>query len=129
MDWPWKALAAVDRRRQYLALPSYLPLRKYHEIPRFLPFTRQMQRQFRSTPGAIGYCMPAKLLCRQFWTLRFGKMSVLSLRSGARRNSPQGKSGFGQPFRGERGHPARVTGELNYGGCDSQGLSGRQERR
>jgi len=69
MDWPWKALAPVDRRREYLALPSYLPLRKCCKIPRFLPFTRQIQRQLHSTPGAIGYCMRAKLLCCKFWTL------------------------------------------------------------
>jgi hypothetical protein len=67
-DSPWKALAPVDRSREYLALLSSLPLRKYRKIPRFLPFPRPIQRQLRSTPGATGYCLRAKPLCRKFWT-------------------------------------------------------------
>ena len=69
MDLPWKALASVDRNREYLALLSYLPLRKYSKIPRFLQFTLQISRQLGATPGAIGYSMRAQLLSCKFWTL------------------------------------------------------------
>jgi hypothetical protein len=69
MDLPWKALAPADRNREYLALLSYLPLRSYRKIPRFLQFTLQISRQLGATPGALGYSMRAKLLSRQFWTL------------------------------------------------------------
>jgi hypothetical protein len=69
MDSPWKALAPVDRDREYLALLSYLPLRTYSKIPRFFQFTFQIQRQLGVCPGAIGYSVRAKLLSRKFWTL------------------------------------------------------------
>jgi hypothetical protein len=69
MDLPWKALAPVDVSREYLALLSYLPLRKYSKIPRFLQFTLQTLGQLRASPGAIGYSLRAKLLSRNFWTL------------------------------------------------------------
>lgn len=69
MDSPWKALAPVDRNREYLALLSYLPLRKYRKIPLFLRFTFQIQRQLRESAGAMGYGLRAKLLNRNFWTL------------------------------------------------------------
>jgi hypothetical protein len=69
MDTPWKALAPVERDREYLALLSYLPLRSYSKIPRFFQFTFQIQRQLSGCPGAHGYSMRAKLLRRQFWTL------------------------------------------------------------
>ena len=69
MDTPWKALAPLDRDREYLALLSYLPLRAFSKIPRFLRFTLQIQRQLRGSPGAIGYSMRAQLLSRKFWTL------------------------------------------------------------
>jgi hypothetical protein len=69
MDLPWKALAPVDRDREYLALLSYLPLRRYSKIPRFLQLTLQILRQLRGSPGAIGYSLRAKLLSRRFWTL------------------------------------------------------------
>jgi len=69
MDTPWKALAPVERDREYLALLSYLPLRSYSKIPRFLQFTFQIQRQLGATPGAIGYSLRAKPLSCKFWTL------------------------------------------------------------
>jgi hypothetical protein len=62
MDSPWKALAAVDKNREYLALLSYLPLSRYSKIPLFF-------RQLRRTPGAVGYSLRAKPLSRKFWTL------------------------------------------------------------
>ena len=69
MDMPWKALAPVDENREYLALLSYLPLRKYSKIPLFLRFTFQIQRQLRETHGAIGYSLRARPFSRNFWTL------------------------------------------------------------
>lgn len=69
MDMPWKALAAVDREREYVALLTYLPLRSYSKIPRFFQFTFQIQRQLKDTQGAIGYTLRAKPLSQRFWTL------------------------------------------------------------
>ena len=69
MDSPWKTLAPRDPSREYLALLSYLPLKKYRTIPRFFRFTLEIQKQLRTTPGVVGYAVRAKLLSRNFWTL------------------------------------------------------------
>jgi len=69
MDMPWTTLAQADANREYFALLSYLPLKKYRAIPSFFRFTFQIQSQLRNTPGAIGYSLRAKLLSRNFWTL------------------------------------------------------------
>jgi hypothetical protein len=69
MDMPWKAIGDVDTNREYVALLSYLPLRKYSKVPAFLRYTLQIQRQMSKTPGAIGYSLRAKVLSRRFWTL------------------------------------------------------------
>jgi hypothetical protein len=69
MDMPWKSLAPVEPDREYVVLLSYLPLLAYREIPRFLRFTFQIQRQLSRCPGAIGYALRARPLHRDFWTL------------------------------------------------------------
>jgi quinol monooxygenase YgiN len=69
MDSQWKALAPAEKNRDYLALLSYLPLKKYRAIPSFLRFSFQIQKQLRGTPGVIGYSLRAKVLSRNFWTL------------------------------------------------------------
>jgi hypothetical protein len=69
MDIPWKTLAVADSQREYVALLSYLPLKKYRTIPRFFRFTFQVQKQLRDTPGVLGYSVRAKILSRNFWTL------------------------------------------------------------
>jgi hypothetical protein len=69
MDSPWKTLAPVEKDREYLALLSYLPLKRYRAIPRFLQFSFQIQKQLRNTSGVIGYSLRAELISRNFWTL------------------------------------------------------------
>jgi hypothetical protein len=69
MDTPWRMIAAADSNREYVALLSYLPPRKYRKILEFFRYTVQIQRQIRETPGAIGYGMRAKVFSRNFWTL------------------------------------------------------------
>jgi quinol monooxygenase YgiN len=69
MDSPWITFAPADAHREYLALLSHLPLKKYSAVPSFFRFTFQIQRQMRATPGAIGYALRAKVFSRNFWTL------------------------------------------------------------
>ena len=69
MDTPWRMIAAAERDRGYVALLSYLPLRRYSKILAFFRYTLQIQRQMRATPGAIGYSMRAKVFSRKFWTI------------------------------------------------------------
>jgi hypothetical protein len=69
MDSPWTTFVPADANREYVALLSYLPLKKYGAIPSFFRFTFQIQKQLRSTPGVVGYALRARLLSRNFWTL------------------------------------------------------------
>jgi hypothetical protein len=66
---PWKTLAAPDTNREYLALLSFLPLKHYRMIPKFLWLTFETQRQLRESKGLIGYSLHAQPLRRRFWTL------------------------------------------------------------
>jgi hypothetical protein len=76
MDIPWKTLAAIEKEREYLALLSYLPLKRYSKIPAFMRFAMEINRQLSATPGAIGYSMRAKLFTRRFWTLSVWESSA-----------------------------------------------------
>ncbi len=69
MDSPWITFAPADAHREYFALLSYLPLNKYAAVPSFFRFSFQIQKQLRSTPGAIGYALRANVFSRNFWTL------------------------------------------------------------
>jgi hypothetical protein len=65
----WKSFVSADESREYLALLSYLPLRKYRMIPRFIKYTSQIERQLEQSRGLIGYAVQAEILSRRFWTL------------------------------------------------------------
>ena len=69
MDSPWITFASADAHREYHALLSYLPLKKYSAVPGFFRFSFQIQKQLRATPGVIGYALRAKIVSRNFWTL------------------------------------------------------------
>jgi hypothetical protein len=69
VDTPWIVLGQADAGREYIALLSYLPLRSYLKIPLFARFSYEIYRQMRTTPGAVGFAMRAKVLSRKFWTL------------------------------------------------------------
>src|SRR5713226_8373678 len=69
MDSPWIKFATPDTSREYFALISLLPLKKFRAIPIFLRYLFQIQKQLRATPGVIGYSLRAKVLSRNFWTL------------------------------------------------------------
>jgi hypothetical protein len=69
MDFPWQMFRPADPSREYFALLSHLPLKKYRAIPKFLRLTFQIQKQLRSAPGVIGYSLRAKPMSRNFWTL------------------------------------------------------------
>ena len=66
---PWKSVIAPQPGRPYLALISYLPLRRYRAMPKFFRFTTETMRQPSSSHGLIGYSLDARLLARKFWTL------------------------------------------------------------
>ncbi len=65
----WKSSASADSEREYLALLSYLPLKRFRTIPRFLKYTSEIERQLGETKGLIGYALHAEFLKKRFWTL------------------------------------------------------------
>ena len=66
---PWKSFAAPKSDREYTAMVSYLPLNKFRALPKFLRYTRQIQRQLAASEGLVGYSMDAKVFGKEFWTL------------------------------------------------------------
>jgi len=66
---PWKSFAPPEYDREYSALLTYLPLKRWRAIPKFMRYTSQIQRQLADSEGLIGYALDAKVLSRDFWTL------------------------------------------------------------
>jgi hypothetical protein len=66
---PWKSFAPPENDREYSALLTYLPLKRWRAIPKFMRYTSQIQRQLADSKGLIGYALDAKVLSRDFWTL------------------------------------------------------------
>ncbi|MCZ6775225.1 MAG: hypothetical protein O7D34_02070, partial [Ignavibacteria bacterium] len=65
----WISFAKASPDREYLVLMSYLPLKRFRMIPRFISYTREIQTQLSQAKGLIGYSLRAKPLRRAFWTL------------------------------------------------------------
>ena len=65
----WKSLGTAQPDQEYLALLTYLPLKKYRTIPRFLGYAKRVEAQLAETKGIIGYSLRAKFMQRSFWTL------------------------------------------------------------
>jgi quinol monooxygenase YgiN len=65
----WKSSAPASADSEYLLLLTYLPLKRFRAIPRFLKYTFQVERQLRQSAGLIGYSLEAELLRKKFWTL------------------------------------------------------------
>src|SRR5262249_39808899 len=55
--------------KDYLAFLSYLPLRHYRTIPRFIRLSLETRRQLSTSKGLIGYSLLAQIFRRRFWTL------------------------------------------------------------
>ena len=68
VDRPLESIRTAGNR-EYLALISFLPLKRYRKIPAFLRFSRQVARQLRGTRGLIGFSFRVKFLSRRFYTL------------------------------------------------------------
>ena len=66
---PWKALQQPESGKEYVAMLSFLPLKRYTTIPRFLLLSFETERQLQQAKGVVGYSLQAELLRRRFWTL------------------------------------------------------------
>ncbi len=65
----WRSFAKPSPDREYLALISYLPLKSFWKIPKFLLYTRGVETQLKESRGLIGYSLLACILQGRFWTL------------------------------------------------------------
>ncbi len=65
----WKSFIHAQENREYLALLSYLPLKRYSAIPKFLKYVSKIDQQLQTANGLIGYSLQAQPLLRKFWTL------------------------------------------------------------
>jgi heme-degrading monooxygenase HmoA len=67
---PWKRFAEPDADREYLVLLTTLPVGRLSKLPRFLAYTRRIQKQLDARPpGLVGYSLLAKPLRSRYWTL------------------------------------------------------------
>ena len=66
---PWSIVTSVEPDREVTVMATYLPLRRYRSIPRFMQWTLRIRRQLARSDGLIGYALEAQLLRKQFWTV------------------------------------------------------------
>ena len=69
VDHPWTVVAPPVGDREYLALITHLPLKRFRMITRFLRFSGAISRQLEATHGLMGFSFRAKILARDFYTL------------------------------------------------------------
>ena len=69
VDRPWTSVGGADRDREYLAIVSYLPLKRFRMVLRFLRHAGAISRQLEGTRGLVGFTFRAKILARKFYTL------------------------------------------------------------
>jgi len=68
-DLPWTSSRTPEHHRDYLALLTYLPLRRFRTLPAFVRLIGAIRRQLADTPGLVGYTLRARPFSRRFWTL------------------------------------------------------------
>jgi hypothetical protein len=66
---PWVTFRQPEPDREYLALLTELPLKRFRDLGSFLLHTWRIRAQLRRTPGLLGYSLRAHILRREFWTL------------------------------------------------------------
>ena len=65
---PWVQRETLDPETTYLAMASYLPLKRRWSIPGFLRDTLAIRRQLARAEGLIGYALDAEVVKGVFWT-------------------------------------------------------------
>ena len=67
-DLPWRARRPADPDTDYVALLTYLPLRRFRTLPAFIRFILAVQGQLAGAGGLVGYALRARPFSRRFWT-------------------------------------------------------------
>ncbi len=68
-DLPWTSFADRDAEREYVALLSYLPLRRLSSTPAFFRDVQRIRGQLARSDGLVGYSLRARPLRKEYWTL------------------------------------------------------------
>lgn len=66
---PWRTFSVPDSNGDFVALLSYLPLKRYWRVLSFAFYTVQVVKQLESAEGLLGYSLLARPLSKRFWTL------------------------------------------------------------
>ncbi len=65
---PWSERHPTDPGRDYVAMASRLPLKRYRSVPGFLRDTLAIRRQLGHADGLVGYGLNADLFHKTFLT-------------------------------------------------------------
>jgi hypothetical protein len=65
----WKAFRLRDPGREYRVLLSFLPLRRFRDLPAFAAHDRRITRQLAGVRGLVGYSKLGRPWAKRFWTL------------------------------------------------------------
>ena len=107
---PWTSRATPHPDATYVVMGTYLPLRGYRFIPRFLADTMKVRRQLARADGLVGYALDAHLLRKEFFTV-----SVWESREAVERFAPGRAPHSGRP------HHAQAHGSLGVPHLDGVG--------
>jgi len=69
LPMPWKSFAEPRDDKEYVALLSFLPLKRYGKIPKFARLTMETMTQLAKSRGLIGYSLGAEPMLKRFWTI------------------------------------------------------------
>jgi len=66
---PWRYLRSSEGDREYLALLTFLPLKRLWRAPWLLMQALRVIRQLEHSPGLVAYSLSTELSKGHFWTL------------------------------------------------------------
>jgi hypothetical protein len=66
---PWKSLAAPREGKEYVALLSFLPLKRHRTMPKLVRMMFAIRSQLAKSHGLIGYSLGAEPMAKRFWTV------------------------------------------------------------
>lgn len=69
MKSPWKTLQQLDPDREYLAVVTDIPPRRFSSTRRLFRGASAVKKQLSNTPGVVGYSLVARPVRKQYLTL------------------------------------------------------------
>lgn len=66
---PWSKLKPPNPEQEYVAVTTYLPRPRYWNIFSFFRQSNRIEKQLKTSPGAIAYSVRAQLFGKKAWTV------------------------------------------------------------